>query len=225
LDKSSPARRVALIVALCFAVLIPAPAAATVVDEQALIVSIAQQQLGKPFRLGSSGPSRFDCSGLVYFVYARAGLEARIGGKRYTANEFYRWGLARGLVSRDKPRVGDLVLWKPYTATKVKHMGIYVGETPPKLSGIYKGQTRSVAISALTTGVSRHKVDSISMPFLAYVHIGLGVRDDNPPPPTPTPTPTATPTPTPTATADPTPTPQPTSAPAPTPDPNATPTT
>ena len=188
-------------------------------DEQALIVSIAQQQLGKPFRLGSNGPARFDCSGLVYFVYEQAGLESRIGGKRYTADEFYRWGLARGLVSTSNPRVGDLILWKPHKAAKMKHMGIYIGETAMKLKGKNKGKTRGVAISALTIGVSRHKVDTISVPFFAYIHVGLGVRDE-PPPPTPTPTPTPPPTPMP----DPTPTPEPTATPDPTPDPNATPT-
>ena len=207
------ARRIALIVGLAAAVLMPVPAGAAVVDEQASIVSVAQQQLGKPFRLGSNGPNRFDCSGLVYFVYERAGLQERIGGKRYTAEEFYKWGLARGLVSRDNPRIGDLILWKPYKATKIKHMGLYIGETAVKLKGKWKGKTRGIAISALTIGVMRHKVDTISVPFFAYIHVGLGLRDDNPPPdPDPTPNP------------DPTPMSDPTPAPEPTPDPNLPPT-
>ncbi len=151
-----PARRVALIVAVVFSALvaIPASAADGPQDDQSLIVSIAEQQLGKRFQLGSNGPNRFDCSGLVYFVYDKAGLEDRIGGKRYTADEFYKWGLARGLVSTDNPRVGDLILWKPNKAAKVKHMGLYIGETVPKLKGKNKGMTPGIAISALTIGVS-----------------------------------------------------------------------
>ncbi len=189
LHMSSHARRIALIVAILVSFLVPTPAGAAVVDEQALIVSAAQQQLGKPFRLGSNGPTRFDCSGLVYYVYAQAGLQDRIGGKRYVADEFYRWGRDRGLVSTDNPRVGDLVLWKPHSAAKIKHMGIYIGEVV-KIKGtvkangkkIMKNKVTPIAISALTSGVARHKMNTISMPFFAYVHIGLGLRDDNPTP-------------------------------------------
>lgn len=191
-----PVRRAALVLAIIASAIFPSAGVAAV-DEQALVVSIAEAQIGKPFRLGFEGPARFDCSGLVHFVFSQAGLLDRIGGERFLANEYYKWGRDRGLLSRDNPRVGDLILWTYPTSKRIKHMGIYVGVSP-------KG--RALAISALTVGVMRHKVDTISVPFFSYVHVGLGIAPEPSPSPTPTPVP-----PTPTM-VPPTPTPVPTTS-------------
>ncbi len=193
-----PLRRGALILALMATAIVPNTASAAV-DEQALVVSIAQAQIGKPFRMGTQGLARFDCSGLIYFVYAQSGIVDRIGGRRLTADGYMKWGRQRGLLSRTDPRVGDLVLWKYARDTRIRHSGIYVGVN-------VKGQP--LAISALTTGVAKHKILTISVPFFSYVHTGLGLRPDPPtPPPSPSPTPTTEPSPSPTATPTPTPTP------------------
>jgi len=173
-------RRTALVLAIIASAILPSVGSAAPVDEQALIVSIAEAQIGKPFRLGREGPTRFDCSGLVHFVFTQAGLLDRIGGRRFLAEEYYKWGRDRGLLSRDHPRVGDLILWTYPTSKRIKHMGIYVGASP-------KG--RPLAISALTVGVMRHKVDTISVPFFSYVHVGLGIVPEPSPSPTPTPVP------------------------------------
>jgi len=202
-----PVRRAALVLAIIASAILP-NAGAAAIDEQALVVSIAEAQIGKPFRLGLEGPTRFDCSGLVHFVFSQAGLLDRIGGRRFLAEEYYKWGRERGLLAQNNPRVGDLVLWKNAWAKRITHMGIYVGDNA-------KG--KPLAISALTVGVMRHKVNTISVPFFSYIHVGLGMTPD--PSPTPTsvpPSPTPTPTPTPTAT--------PTLAATPTPEPAATPT-
>jgi cell wall-associated NlpC family hydrolase len=37
-------------------------------------VAAARKQIGKPYRYGGSGPSSFDCSGLVQYVYRKAGV-------------------------------------------------------------------------------------------------------------------------------------------------------
>ena len=161
------------------------------------------------FKLGMEGPTKFDCSGLVYYVFTNAGLIDRIGGKRMVAGDYYKWGQQRGLLAKTGPRVGDLALWGLPGKGGIKHMGIYVGDN---------NGGKPMAISALTIGVTRHKVLTISVPFFSYVHIGLGVVTDPPPPPTPTPTTTATPT-----TAPPTRPPSPL-GPSPSPDPSAIPT-
>jgi cell wall-associated NlpC family hydrolase len=50
------------------AAVLPGSSIATV-EHQAQVVSIAEAQIGKRFRMGSEGPSTFDCSGLVYYTY------------------------------------------------------------------------------------------------------------------------------------------------------------
>jgi cell wall-associated NlpC family hydrolase len=37
-------------------------------------VAAARKQIGKPYRYGGNGPSSFDCSGLVQYVYRKAGV-------------------------------------------------------------------------------------------------------------------------------------------------------
>ncbi len=189
---------------------LPAGAKAAV-DEPALVVAEATAQLGKPFRLGMEGPTKFDCSGLVYYVFTHTGLIDRIGGKRMVARDYYKWGQERGLLAKTSPRVGDLILWGVPGKGGVKHMGIYVGAN---------NRGKPMAISALTIGVTRHQVLTISVPFFSYVHTDLGLVTDPPPPaPTPTPTPLATPTSAPTPTADPSPSPDPSANPTSNPEP------
>lgn len=46
-----------------------------------LIISTTKQHLGKTYVWGASGPSYFDCSGLVYYVYQyQQGIN--VGGRR-----------------------------------------------------------------------------------------------------------------------------------------------
>ena len=37
-------------------------------------VAFARKQIGKPYRYGGNGPRSFDCSGLVQYVYHKAGV-------------------------------------------------------------------------------------------------------------------------------------------------------
>jgi cell wall-associated NlpC family hydrolase len=37
-------------------------------------VAVARKQIGKPYRYGGNGPAGFDCSGLVQYVYKKAGV-------------------------------------------------------------------------------------------------------------------------------------------------------
>ena len=56
---------VALAGAVLFSVAPSTPAAASTATEAQQIIRIARAQLGDPWRYGASGPSSFDCSGLV----------------------------------------------------------------------------------------------------------------------------------------------------------------
>jgi cell wall-associated NlpC family hydrolase len=77
------------------------------------IVSIAQRQLGKPYRWGATGPNAFDCSGLVYYCYKESGLPI----KRQTT---YGYAVSRQFVTVDNPAPGDIVV-------RPGHMGIVIG--------------------------------------------------------------------------------------------------
>jgi cell wall-associated NlpC family hydrolase len=75
---------------------------------------LAAAQRGKPYRWGAAGPSRFDCSGLVQFVYKQLGVDiARTTWTQYASLRH---------VSRAAVRVGDLVF-----LDNLNHVGIYAG--------------------------------------------------------------------------------------------------
>jgi peptidoglycan DL-endopeptidase CwlO len=97
----------------------PAPAALpvpTAVAPRASALRAALSKIGRPYRYGASGPSAFDCSGLVYWSYRQAGVSLP------------RSSRAMSSVGKPVPRSalqpGDLVFfYRP-----VSHVGIYVGE-------------------------------------------------------------------------------------------------
>ncbi len=85
------------------------------VGEQA--AAIAMDQVGVPYRYGGSGPSGFDCSGLVQYSYSRA-------GKRLPRTTGQLWSESL-TVNRHELRVGDLLFFN--IAGKMSHVGVYLG--------------------------------------------------------------------------------------------------
>lgn len=84
------------------------------------VVAYAEQYLGCPYAWGGNGPSSFDCSGFVKYVYSHFG---------YTLNRTASAQLQNGVsVSRDELQPGDLVFFKYQTSKPVSHVGIYVGD-------------------------------------------------------------------------------------------------
>lgn len=81
------------------------------------IVNLAQQQVGKTYSWSGSGPDTFDCSGLVQYVYAKAGVNL----PRTTYDQIK----VGQTVSLDSLQPGDLVFWGSTTAPY--HVAIYVG--------------------------------------------------------------------------------------------------
>jgi hypothetical protein len=178
-------------VALLIGVL-PSPAAAG--SEQDLIVSIAYAHIGDKFQLGASGPTKFDCSGFVWYVFNTAGLADKIGGKPLRARQFEALFRERGLLSKDwrTARVGDLVFY----GNPAKHSGIVTR---------IDNQGKPRVTSALTIGVRETHYNTLDVPFYAFGHTGLDLEP--PPSPTPTPKPTASPPPTTSPSSSPNPTP------------------
>lgn len=82
--------------------------------------TIARQQIGKPYRYGARGPSRFDCSGLVLYSYARAGVP----GLPHSAAALERRVRS---VALSALAPGDLIFFR-LGGRKARHVAIYLGE-------------------------------------------------------------------------------------------------
>ena len=154
-----PGARALIPVTLAAALLISsapaAPAAAADPSEASQVISIAKAQVGDPWRYGATGPSAFDCSGLVIYAYKMAGDLALIGnGNLRSASALYKYFRDRGKTSRTVATPGDLVIWGSGS-----HVGIYLGG--------------GMAISTLTSGVRVHGVNAVTASFTAYLRTGI----------------------------------------------------
>jgi cell wall-associated NlpC family hydrolase len=83
-------------------------------DPRFLMIDNAMAMLGQPYKWGGAGPGGFDCSGLVVYAAASAGLHLP-----RTASEQRRLGTS---VSRSQLQPGDLIFM--HLARKELHVGI-----------------------------------------------------------------------------------------------------
>jgi len=79
-----------------------------------MVVLLALQHLGKPYVRGATGPSSFDCSGLVCYVFAQIGV--------YLPRVTYSQVRAGRAIPAAELAPGDLVFFSGNG-----HVGIYVG--------------------------------------------------------------------------------------------------
>jgi hypothetical protein len=116
------------------------------------VIAAAKQYLGMPYRVGTEGPTQFDCSGLVFRAFSDAGLVDRIGGARLRAAGYMHYFASRGLMTSDESQAqrGDLVIYN-----NGAHIGIYLGD--------------GRVISALLSGVTVHSLDGISLPLTGFL--------------------------------------------------------
>lgn len=84
------------------------------------VVSTALAQVGNPYEYGGETPDGFDCSGLVQYAYAHAGVRL----PRTTADQ---WHAGRH-VSLHDARPGDLLFYRVSHNWSGLHVGIYVGD-------------------------------------------------------------------------------------------------
>ncbi|MGK5174076.1 C40 family peptidase, partial [Geodermatophilus sp. CPCC 205761] len=95
----------------------PAPAAPVVAGSAAAqrAVDTAMAQRGDPYVWAAAGPDAFDCSGLVQYAYAAAGVRLPHSSRMQST--------MGAPVSRADLRPGDLVFFY----SPVSHVGIYIG--------------------------------------------------------------------------------------------------
>lgn len=75
----------------------------------------AEKQLGKPYVWAAAGPSTFDCSGLMLYAYAHAGVNLN----HYSGDQINEGRH----VSKSNLQPGDLVFF----GSPIHHVGMYVG--------------------------------------------------------------------------------------------------
>ncbi len=74
--------------------------------------------MGKPYQWGAAGPDKFDCSGLVQYVYSNLGVSLpRVSRQQASAGVH---------VDRADLQPGDLVFFV-LSGSRIDHVGIYLG--------------------------------------------------------------------------------------------------
>ena len=85
------------------------------------VVGVAMAQLGKPYVYATAGPDTFDCSGLVQWSFAHAGIRMpRVSQQQWFTGPHVAYSAARP---------GDLLFWHydPTDPTDIDHVAIYAG--------------------------------------------------------------------------------------------------
>ena len=112
---------IALVLGVLLSNVAPAAASTSPATEYSKIFNLAKTKIGDPWVHYAKGPNKFDCVGYVWYIFHENGLQDRIGGYR-GVKSYYTWFRDRVLVSKDNPRLGDLIIWGDF-----QHVGMYVG--------------------------------------------------------------------------------------------------
>ena len=100
----------------------PAPTPAPVTPSRQAkiqaVISIAEQQIGKPYVWGGKGPNSFDCSGLMYYAFLN-GAGVNIGGWTVPQES------SGQQVSLSALQPGDLLFWGGHGSSY--HVALYIG--------------------------------------------------------------------------------------------------
>jgi len=85
-------------------------------------MGVAAHQKGDPYAYGADGPSRFDCSGLIFFATHRAGFKHVPRSSSAQAAHMNR-------IARKNMRRGDFIFFYDGAATagNVYHVGVFAG--------------------------------------------------------------------------------------------------
>lgn len=83
------------------------------------LLSWGNQEIGKPYVYGAEGPSTFDCSGLMQFIFAKVGIQLpRVADAQYHAT---------AKVAESSAGAGDLVFYVNNQTGVADHVALYLG--------------------------------------------------------------------------------------------------
>lgn len=86
------------------------------------VAEFALQFEGCRYVSGGHGPKKFDCSGLVYYVYQQFGYSLKPGARN-------QWSVLDEKIKKDDLMPGDLLFFsKNGKASGIFHVGIYIGD-------------------------------------------------------------------------------------------------
>ena len=115
----------------------PAPRVAAAGGAARTAVDTALAQLGDPYVWAAAGPDAFDCSGLVQYAYAAAGVRLP-----HSSTMQSQMGTP---VSRSQLQPGDLVFFY----SPVSHVGIYVGDGQMVHASTYGQPVKVASVDAM----------------------------------------------------------------------------
>lgn len=81
-------------------------------------LDIVRNQKGDPYQYGAAGPNRFDCSGLIYYSYRKAGFTNVPRTSSQQARFAHR-------ISKNHMQPGDLMFF--YDGGGVYHVAVFTG--------------------------------------------------------------------------------------------------
>ena len=112
----------AMLVAVLLSAVFVSPSSASASSRVDTAFNVVKNQRGDRYQYGAAGPSRFDCSGLVYYSFRRAGFSHIPRTSSAQAGHVTR-------VRKTSMRKGDLVFFYSGSARarNVYHVGVYAG--------------------------------------------------------------------------------------------------
>ena len=117
------------------------------------IVAYAKTFQGYPYVYGSNGPSSFDCSGFVQYVYKHFGYSLSRSSKTQ-AND----GVA---VSKSNLQPGDILIFKNTAKTEIGHVGIYIGNGQFIHASNPKTGVTISSLSSSISGITSHEANDV----------------------------------------------------------------
>lgn len=113
----------------------------TNLSQREKVVELAKSLEGKPYKYAAIGPSSFDCSGLVYYVF-RTSIKIQLPR---TSSAIFDYCTQ---IKKSELQPGDLVFFKTTSSGKISHVGIYIGGDR-FISAISDGNQTGVLIRSL----------------------------------------------------------------------------
>lgn len=128
-------------------------AAARTKASMSKMISVAKEMVGKTYRLGATGPDKFDCSGLVYYCLKQAGSNRnRLNAAGYS--QVSDWEKITNINNLKK---GDLIFFYSNDFSKVGHVGIVINNSGEMIDAS-SANGKVVRRSYLTTYWKKHFV-------------------------------------------------------------------